>query len=655
VSAEALTIFRFGDFTLAPSERLLLRAGQPVALTGKVFDLLVVLVRSKGRLVGKDELLREVWPGLVVEEVNLSVNISVLRKALADARDGNEWIETVPKRGYRFGGRVEVGEAPISEVVRPRAFPPTAAVVPQATRNSDGTGEAVDAVVPSIASRHPEKANLDKKTGSMRKRGMVIALFALIAIGAGLTLRERVEPLAGGFSSVAVLPFSSDSASDDYIADGITENIINSLTLLRDLRVTPRTTTFRYRSPTVEPGKVGVDLRAAAVITGRMIRNGSKMRIQVDLVDVAREAQIWGANYEGDPGELVRLQGRIVQDLAREMKPALTREDKRLLVYRTTENPDAYRAYLQARYYWNQRSADGIKRAIEQFRRSVEIDPQFAMAYSGLADSYATLGYLSDIAPRDAFPLAKQYALKALELDPSLAEAHASLAYEKFYFEWDWPGADAEFKRAVVLNPRYPITHQWYSVYLLAMGRSDEGFQEIRAAQEYDPLSLAINTDVGFHYYYTGQYEEAIKQLQAVLDMNGNFALARIWLGRTFQQLRRYDDALSEFQQAEVAFHNWPVLIAARGSVEAASGRRQEANGAAAELESLAKNRFVTSYGVALIYAGLNEKDAAFRWLERAFDERSHWLVWLRLDPRWDNLRSDPRFSILVSRMNFPT
>jgi DNA-binding winged helix-turn-helix (wHTH) protein/TolB-like protein/Tfp pilus assembly protein PilF len=654
VNADTLITFRFGEFTLVPSERLLLRSGQPIALTGKAFDLLVVLVRNSGRLVGKDELLAAVWPGLVVEEVNLSVNISVLRKVLVDA-DGNGWIETVPRRGYRFAASVAVGETAISEVVQRRAFATAGMLAAEPVPGLRGMLGMTGAATASVASQQPGKVSTDKKIGLMRKGGVLIALIALLAIGVGLALRERVESSRSGFASVAVLPFSSESAADDYIADGITESIINSLTLLRELRVTPRTSAFRYRSSTVEPGKAGLELRTAAVVTGKMIRNDGKVRIQVDLVDVARASQIWGANYEGDPRELVHLQGRIVQDLARELKPALTGEDKQRLVYRATHNPDAYRAYLQARYYWNQRSANGLKRAIEQFRRSVEIDPHFAMAYSGLADSYTTLGYLSEIAPRDAFPLAKQYALKALELDPSLAEAHASLAYERFYFEWDWRGADAEFRQAIALNPRYPITHQWYSVYLLAMGRANEGLQEIRTAQEYDPLSLAINTDVGFHYYYTGQYEEAVKQLRAVLDMKSDFALAHLWLGRTFQQLKRYDDALSEFQQAQVAFRDWPVLIAARGSAEAASGRMQEARGAATELASLSESRFVTSYGVALIYAGLKEKEAAFHWLGKAFDERSHWLVWIRLDPRWDNIRSDPRFSALVSRMNFPT
>ena len=222
------------------------------------------------------------------------------------------------------------------------------------------------------------------------------------------------------------------------------------------------------------------------------------------------------------------------------------------------------------------------------------------------------------------------------------------------YFDWDWTGADSEFREAIKLNPRYPTTHQWYSVFLLATGRPQEGMREIQIAQEYDPLSLPISTDLGFHYYYNRRYDQAIKQLRSVVEMRSDFALAHLWLGRSLQQIGRYAEALTEFTRAESAFPDWPVLLAARGFVDGASGKTNEAKVVLGEMEALSKREFVTSYGVALVYAGVGEKDAAFTWLEKAFDERSHWLVWLRLDPRWDNLRSDPRFSTLVSRMQFP-
>jgi tetratricopeptide (TPR) repeat protein len=284
----------------------------------------------------------------------------------------------------------------------------------------------------------------------------------------------------------------------------------------------------------------------------------------------------------------------------------------------------------------------------------VDIDRRFAAAYSGLADCYAAMGYLSYTSPSEVFPPARQHATKALELDASLAEPHASLGFVKLYFEWDWSGAEMEFWRAIAVNPNYAATHEWYSIYLLAAGRASEAFQEIQMARQRDPLSLPINSDLGFHYYYTGQYDEAVKQLKFVLEMNKDFPPAHLWLGRTYQELGRVDDALAEFRQVEASLPEWPVSMAARGFVAGAAGRPDEARQILAELERLANHTYVTPYGVALVHAGLGSNDVAFAWLNKAFDERSHWLVWLRLDPRWSGLRLDPRFIELVRRMRFP-
>lgn len=430
-------IFEFGDFILAPKERLLLRGGKPVPLTPKVFDVLVVLVSRSGHLVTKDDLLHEVWPNTFVEEVNLTVNISALRQALDRDQNGAGMIQTVPTYGYRFVGPV----------------------------------------------------------------------------------------------------------------------------MARDAAV------------------------------GRAFRDG---------------------------------------------------------------NPDSYRAYLRGRFDWNQRSEASLKRAIEHFRRSVEIDPSFSPAYSGLADCYATLGYLSCLAPSEAFPAAQRHATKALELDGSLAEARASLGFVKLYFDWDWAGAEPEFQRAIALDPNYAASHEWYSIFLLAAGRPEDAFREIQLARQPNPLSLSVNSDVGFHYYYTGRFDEAVKQLKFVLELNKDFPPAHLWLGRTYQELGRLDDALAEFHRVEKKLPEWPVSIAARGFVAGVAGRTVEAQNALVELRRLAGKKFVTSYGVALVHAGLGQRDSAFAWLNKAFDERSHWLVWLRLDPRWKGLRSDPRFAELVCRVGFP-
>jgi DNA-binding winged helix-turn-helix (wHTH) protein len=452
--------FEFGDYLLAPKERLLLYGGASVSLTPKVFDLLVVLVHRAGHLVSKEELLREVWPDTIVEEVNLSVNISALRKALDRGGAGNEMIQTVPTRGYRF-------------------------VAPVMTRSA-----AITPALPQDLSRQ---------------------------LGAPISARETRQP-------------------------------------------------------------------------------------------------------------------------ARHM----------------TDNADAYRAYLQGRYSWSQRSEAGLTRAIEHFERAIEIDPRFAAAYAGLGDSYATLGYLSYLSPGSSFPAARRYATKALELDASLADPHATLGFVKLYFEWDWAGAEAEFQHAIALDPNYAAAHEWYSIFLLAAGRPADAFRQIQLARSLDPLSLPVNTDLGFHYYYTRQYAEAVKQLEFVLELSKDFPPAHLWLGRTYQELGRFDDAIAEFRNVEERIREWPVSMAARGYIAGVAGRTDEARNILAEMEGLAARKFVTSYGVALVQAGLGQNEAAFASLNKAFDERSNWLVWLRLDPRWNGVRSDTRFVELVGRMGFP-
>jgi tetratricopeptide (TPR) repeat protein len=296
-----------------------------------------------------------------------------------------------------------------------------------------------------------------------------------------------------------------------------------------------------------------------------------------------------------------------------------------------------------------------LKAALTEFERAVSLDPRFAPAYSGLADALTTLGFLSYLSPAESFAVAERHARRAIDIDPSLAEAHASLAYVRFYYHWDWPGAEAAFKRSMELNPGYAVAHQWYSIFLLATGRPAEGFTEILRAQERDPLSLAINTDVGFHHYYNRRYESAVKQLGAVLEMKTDFPPAHLWLGRTYQELKKYPEALQEYRQVSDKIGDWPVAVAARGYVNGISGRTAEAREDLANLANQAEVRFVTAYGVALIHAALGEKDLAFTWLEKAFAERSHWLVWLRLDPRWDAIRADARFEQLLSRVGLPT
>lgn len=619
------SVYRFGAFTLVPSERLLLRDGGAVSMTGKAFDLLVALVRNAGRLVTKDQLLAEVWPGLVVEEVNLSVNMSAVRKALAVDSGGVEWIETVPRQGYRFNAPIAIADVATVDLAALRGLPPYRG----------------DAEPPSSA------------RASWRPRA-IVGLGILLVAAAVLAGAYRLLPTAAPYASVAVLPFTVEAPGDAYLADGMAESVINGLTKIHGLRVVPRASAFRFKAAAPDPLEAGRKLGAAAVVTGSLVRRDGGLKLQVELVDVSSRAQVWSGAYEAAGTQLPRLEGRVMHDLAQAMRVRLTGAESGVLARAATSNPDAYRAYLEGRFLWNQRSEEGLTTAIGRFQKAMELDPGFALAYAALADAHTTLGYLGYVPPVNAFPVARPYALKALELDPSLAQAHASLAYIKFYFDWDWEGARSEFRRALELNRDDPVSHQWYAVFLLAAGQPDEAMREIQAAHRLDPLSLAINTDIGFHHYYNARYDEAAAQLQLVLAMKSDFLAAHLWLARTYLALGRFDEAIKETAFAEGKAREWPVLVAARGFTYGMSGRSEEARAVLREMEELSGRRFVTAYGMALVHAGLGRKEDAFRWLEKAFEERSHWLVWLRLDPRWSPLRDDPRFPALVARMKYP-
>lgn len=628
--------FRFGAFLLVPGERLLLLDGEAVALTGKAFDLLVVLVGQAGHLVTKDELLRRVWPGLVVEEVNLSVNMSAIRKALARSPGAADWIETVPRQGYRFRAPVAIDDvATLDKNVLLRA-----ALLPAPPAPADApSSEAAPPVAPATAAR---------RAGPRPAWLAIGALAIALALGLAGFLSGRDTP----YPAVAVLPFATDAPANAPVADGIAEETINALTRIAALRVAPRASAFRFRG--ADPLEAGRRLDAPAVVTGSLARQGERVTLQLELVDVARAAQVWGARYEVALAELPQLQRRVIDDLARTLHVPTARGATGERAPDPTRSTDAYQAYLQGLFLWNQRSEPALRRAVAHFLRAIELDPSFALAHAALADTYTTLGYLSHDAPAATFPVARPYALKAIELDPSLSQAHASLAYIKFYFDWDWAGADESFRRAIELNPNDPVARQWQAVYLLAAGRPDDAMRAVRAAQRLDPLSLAINTDVGFHDYYNGRYPDAIAQLQSVLGMKGDFGPAHLWLARSYLEVGRLDESLAAIRRAEATAPPWPVFVAQRGYTLGVMGRADDARSALDEMQRLSAQRFVTAYGVALVHAGLGDSEQAFAWLDKAFAERSHWLVWLRLDPRWKTLRGDPRFAARVERLRYP-
>lgn len=457
--------------------------------------------------------------------------------------------------------------------------------------------------------------------------------------------------------SLAVLPFTvlSTEGNDAYLGLGMAETVITKLSALQQLIIRPTSAVRQYLSPQQDPLAAGREQRVDAVLDGSLQRVGERLRVTARLLQVRDGSVLWAWQQDTQHDrDLFAVQDAIADAVTQALRLQLSDKERTWLVQRHTDNIAAYHTYIKGRHFWNQRTEEALKHALEYFQQAIEIDPTYALAYAGLADANTTLGYGSYLAPHETFPHAKQAALHALEWDTSLAEPHTSLAYVKLYYEWDWAGAERAFQHAIALNPHYATAHHWYSVYLTAMERPDAARREIQRAHELDPLSLIIHTDIGFALYYARQYDQAIAQLRTTLEMTCQFPLAHLWLGRAYQQQGRYAEALAAFREASMGLGEWPVTIAAMGYVYGVSGQTAEAHRVLAQLHQLAQHRYVTAYGVALVYAGLGEHDHAFAWLQKALEERTHWLVWLKLDPRWDGLCADPRFVDLLRRIGLP-
>jgi eukaryotic-like serine/threonine-protein kinase len=489
-----------------------------------------------------------------------------------------------------------------------------------------------------------------------KKLTMALAAIAVLVVGASLWFYRANHSTAGGpMDSVAVLPFANGGGDPDteYLSDGITESLINSLSHVSRLRVVPRSTVFRYKGNESTPEKIGQELNVRAVVTGRVTRRGDAFLVSAELMDVARESQVWGEQYSKKLADIQGIQEDISKAIAANLRIELNGKEERQIAKRDTENPEAYRLYLQGRYYWNQRSDEGVKKGLEYFQQAIEKDPGYALAYAGLADSYAVgNGEYLGLSPQEARPKAKAAAQKALELDDSLAEAHTTLADTYLYYDWDFPKAQQEFLRAIAANPNYPTAHQWYAEYLYAVGRFDDAIAEAKRAQGLDPLSVSINGSVGETYYYARKYDQAIEAYKAALKMDPNFNAAHVGLAGTYGQNKMYAQAVAE----------WQGVLQLNGNPAGASllGEAYKTSGYQGFLQTLLDGTLknpalkVKTYWIASLYARLGKKDEALTWLEKAYAERSGGMVRLRSDPEFDSMRAEPGFVAIIRRMNFP-
>ena len=492
-----------------------------------------------------------------------------------------------------------------------------------------------------------------------RKNITVIALSVLTLALLGFAFWYFTRPVQA-IDSVAVLPFVNvgGDANTEYLSDGLTESLINSLSQLPNLKVIARSSVFRYKGREVDPQMVGRELNVRAVLTGRVVQLGDSLIIQTELVDVATQTRLWGENYTRKVSDIIALQDEISREISEKLRLKLSGEERKQLAKRYTENSEAYQLYWKGRYYWNQRRPEDIREAIRYFQQAIELDHSYALAYTGLADCYV-LGNLLQMSPKEAMPIAIEKTNTALSIDPGLAEAHTSLAKIKLSYEWDWAGAEAEFKKALELKPGYATAHQWFGVYLSEMGRHDESLEHRKRALDLDPLSLSISTGVGRAYFWARRYDDGLALLQKTLEREPKYADTHWSLGLNYEGKKMYAEAISAYQRAislskTAEFpEGKPEMIAALGHAYAVSGRRGEAVKIIEQLQELINRQsYVSPYSIALIHAALEEDDRAFEWLDRAYSERDESFIHLKVDPRLDSLRSDPRFTERLRLIN---
>jgi TolB-like protein/DNA-binding winged helix-turn-helix (wHTH) protein/Tfp pilus assembly protein PilF len=597
-----------------------------IPLTRKAVETLLVLVENAGHVMGKETLLERVWPGTFVNESTLAQNILTLRKALGKQGSGEDYIGTVPKRGYRFEAGVKESP-PVDAAARPSGLAPE----------------------PSDAGRF---APLSRNVVLYSSVAVVVA----IAISTAYLVRSRRVPAAANIAptriqSIAVLSLTnlSGDPSQDYLADGITEAITTDLAKFHSLRVVSRTSAMQYNSRKKPLPEIARELHVDAIVEGGMMRSGAHVRVTAQLTRAANDEQIWAESYERGVRDLLALQNDVARDIAEHVQAQITAQDRQRLSTARPLDPRAHEEYLKGRFFWNKRTENGYLDAIDHFLRAIQIDPQYPEPYAGLADTYALLGSLggASIPRRDAMNNARSIARKALELDPTLAEAHTSLAFVLMHYDWDFAAAEKEYLRAIDLNPNYPTAHQWYAVNLAATDRMDAALAELRHAQELDPLSLIISADIGQLLGGARRYEEAAAQLQSTLQMDPNFLLAHLELASIFIYQQKHAEAADHVRKAlELA----PGSLWAQGLLGvtyALSGQRDKARNTLASIQHSPNAKEAALY-VAIIATSLGDKNTAFQWLQIARDERSGSLILMKISPYWDPLRSDPRFVSLL-------
>jgi TolB-like protein/DNA-binding winged helix-turn-helix (wHTH) protein/Tfp pilus assembly protein PilF len=629
---------RFGVFEMDLPAGELRKHGLKIRIQEQPFQVLAMLVQNAGKVVTREDLQKKLWPADTFVDFDHGLNkaINKIREALSDSAESPRYVETLSRRGYRFLADVKDADAPVRSLELPTQNQPP--------------GEARDR--PDVAGKLAVPKRL------LRSHAWKISAFALLVLMASLAtwrLHSWKHP-PPVIRSLAVLPLESLSseASQDYFADGMTDELISDLGQISALRVISRTSVMAYKHARKPLPQIARELNVDAVVEGTVLRSGDQVRITAQLIEAPTDKHLWSQSYEGELRDTLTLQNKVASAIADQIRINLNPQEQAALKNTKFVNPRAYESYLKGRYFWNKRTADGLKVALAYFNQAVDEDPKYAQAYSGLADTYALLGdwQYAAMTPKEALPKAKAAAIKALELDSTLGEAHNSLAFVLDGFDWDLDAGGKEFRRAIDLTPSYATAHHWFAWHLSLLGRYDEAIAEMRKAESLDPLSLIINADLAELLVLAHSYDESIRQSNKTIEMDPNFAMAHNQLAQGYLEKYMYSEAVTELQKAVRLSGGSPTCIANLARAYAASGRRSEAIRLLSGLQKRSNPTYSYGSEIATIYASLGDRDQAMNWLEKAYEERFNPGVLLR--PGFDPLRSDPRFEDLVHRIGLP-
>jgi TolB-like protein/DNA-binding winged helix-turn-helix (wHTH) protein/Flp pilus assembly protein TadD len=634
------SVVRFGTYEVSLQSGEVRKAGLRIRVQQQPMKLLEILLQHSGKVVTREELRSRVWPSESFGDFDQALNIAIgkLRSALGDSAESPRFIETLPKRGYRFIADVSV----VDTDARPKRQEAVAGDLPATDR-----GHEIQGIGLTVA---PQRRRLPT-------RGAIVVLAIVLGLSIlSVWLFRSRGPAPAGIRSLAVLPLDnlSGDASQNYFADGMTDELITDLAQISALRVISRTSVMAYKGARKPLPQIARELNVDAVVEGTVLRAGDQVRITAQLIEASTDKHLWSQSYEGELRDTLALQNRVASAIADQIRINLTPWEQAALKSAQAVNPEAYESYLKGRYFWNKRTADGLKAARAYFNQAIEEDPKYPQAYSGLADTYALSGdwQYAVMTPKEAFPKAKAAAIKALELDGTLGEAHNSLAFVLDGFDWDFEAAGKEFQRAIELSPGYATAHHWYAWHLSLLGRFDEAIAEMKKAQNLDPLSLIINADLAELLVLAHHYDESIVQSRKTIEMDPSFGLAHNQLAQAYLQKHMYEEAVAELKKAVQLSGDSPTCIANLARAYVASGKRSEAEKLLGDLKKRSNAAYSNAPEIAIVDVSLGDTDQAMNWLEKGYEERFNPGVLLR--PGFDPLRSDPRFEDLMRRIGLP-